>query len=141
MSDCLDKRRNGEKQKTKTKTLIPILEDTNYQRKPHSILMENNKLIARAYIMARFGMLQCAANFCTGYGGKDCRNCNVLDDESHRINSCPLWRTTNLYDSQQKIEFLAIHSCNIKDTMRVIEIILRMWDLGNGKNAMRLGST
>ena len=56
-SNCVDKRRNGDKQKTKTKTLIPILEDNQYERKPHQVIMENNKLVARAYIMGRFEML------------------------------------------------------------------------------------
>ena len=136
-SDCFDKGRNGEKQKTKTKTLIADLEDTNYDRKPHPLLMENNKLVARAYVMGRFGMLQCAANFSAGNGGKICKRCDVFDDECHRINSCPLWKKTNLSDSQEKIDFSLINSCNEKDVMRVLEIVLRMWDLGNGCNEMR----
>ena len=137
MNDCLSKGREGEKLKTKTKTLISNLENTQYERKPHPLLIENNKLIARAYIMGRFGMLQCAANFSAGNGGKNCKSCNVPDDECHRINGCPLWKTTNLYDSQEKIDFTAINSCHAKDVLRVIEIILRIWDLGNGRNAMR----
>ena len=137
INDCIDKRRNGDKQKTKTKTLIPILEDVQYERKPHPVLQENNILVARAYVMGRFGMLQCAANFSSGNGGKTCKTCCVIDDESHRINDCPLWKETNLYDSQEKIDFTLINSRDMKDTMRVIEIILRMWDLGNGRNSMR----
>ena len=46
MSDCIEKRRNGEKEKTKTKSLIPDLENEEYTRQPHSVLKENNKLIA-----------------------------------------------------------------------------------------------
>ena len=137
LSDCYDKRRNSEKEKTKTKTLIAHLEDPHYQRKPHPLLLENNKLIARAYMMGRFGMLQCAANFSMGNGGKDCSNCRVLDNESHRINVCPLWATINYSSSQENIDFSAIHSNTMKDVMRVIEVILRMWDLGNGNNSMR----
>ena len=137
LSDCYDKRRNSEKEKTKTKTLIAHLEDPHYQRKPHPLLLENNKLIARAYMMGRFGMLQCAANFSMGNGGKDCSNCRVLDNESHRINVCPLWAKTNYTSSQENVDFSAINSNTVKDVMRVIEVILRMWDLGNGNNSMR----
>ena len=138
-SECIDRRRNGEKQKTKTKSLIPILESEEYERKPHQVLNENNKLVARAYIMGRFGMLQCAANFSSGNGGKNCKTCKVLDDEAHRINVCPLWQETNLSDSQEKIDFSEMNSCNMNDIMRVITSVLRMWDLGNGRNEMRTG--
>ena len=136
-NDCIDKRRNGDKQKTKTKTLIPILEDPQNERKPHPVLLENNVLVARVYIMGRFAMLQCAANFSCGNGGKDCKMCSVLDDESHRINFCPLWKETNLFNSPEKIYFSAINSCDMKDIMRVIKVILRIWDLGSGRNSMR----
>ena len=137
ISDCIDRRRDGEKWKTKTKTIIQILENSEYERKPHSVLMENDKLIARDYIMGRFGMLQCAANFSCGNGGKNCKTCNVPDDEGHRINVCPVWKDFNLYNSQVKIDFSQINSSNMNDIMRVIRIILSMWDLGNGRNEMR----
>ena len=88
-------------------------------------------------MMGRFGMLQCAANFSMGNGGKDCSNCRVLDNESHRINVCPLWAKTNYTISQENVDFSAINSNTVKDVMRVIEVILRMWDLGNGNNSMR----
>ena len=82
--------------------------------------------------MGRFGMLQCAANFSTGNGGKDCKTCKALDDECHRINFCPLWKETNLSDSIEKIDFTAINSNDLSQIMSVVKVILNMWDLGNG---------
>ena len=82
-------------------------------------------------------MLQCAANISMGNDGKDCSNCGILDNECHRINVCPLWSKINLANTQETIDYSAIHSDNVKDVMRVVEIILRMWDLGNGNNSMR----
>ena len=126
---------------TKTKTIIPILEVSEYERKPHKVLIENDKLVARAYIMGRFGMLQCAANFSSGNGGKNCRVCKVPDDEGHRINECPLWKDINLSESHEKIDFAQINSFDMNYIMRVIRIILSMWDLGNGRNEMRTAPT
>ena len=74
---------------------------------------ENNELIARAYIMGRYGMLQCASNFSMGYGGKMCGQCNMIDDEDHRINFCKIWRDTNLADCTEKVNFRDLYSENM----------------------------
>ena len=87
--------------------------------------------------MGRFGMLQCAANFEKSYGGKTCRECKILDDEAHRINDCKLWEGCNLYRSDEKLNFDLIYSEKPKESLKVVERILLMWDLGNGKNTMR----
>ena len=101
-------------------------------------MSENNKLVARAYIMARYGMLQCAANFSCGYGTKTCRECDTIDDENHRINHCKLWYKNNLSLSVEKIDFTDVYSEDRNKSLKVIERVLMMWDLGNGKNAMRI---
>ena len=66
--------------KTKTERLIQILESEEYQRKPQPF-MKKDKLTVRAYILGQYGMLQCAANFSTGYGSKNCKTCNVIDND------------------------------------------------------------
>ena len=50
-----------------------------------------------------------------------------------------MWKDINLSNSQDKIDFSQINSFDKKDVMRVIRIILSMWDLGNGRNEMRTG--
>ena len=83
-------------------------------------------------------MLQYKANFSNGSKDKECSVCHLLDDENHRINDCILFKDINLYHSDSKINFVDIYSESITVALKVIEIVLRMWDLGNGKNAMRI---
>ena len=113
-----------------------MLEDPNYVRKPDAFMSCNNKLIARAYMMGRYGMLMCASNYSMIFGGKMCATCEVIDDKNHRVNYCILWSATNLYNSEEKIDFQSIYSNDGYESARVVQRILMMWDLGNGKNAM-----
>ena len=136
--DCLTKTRGEEKIKTKTKTIIPQLDASEFQRKPEYFMDENNKLIARAYIMGRYGMLQCASNFSMGYGGKICSQCDMIDDENHRINFCKVWKGTNLADCNDKVAFEDLYSGDILVSMPIAKKIIDLWDLGNGRNCMRI---
>ena len=86
--------------------------------------------------MGHYGMLQCAANFKMGYGGKNCEKCGVIDDEDHRINYCSKWGR-NLSKSTEKVDFQDIYSDDRCKSLKVVEKVLSLWDLGNGKNAMR----
>ena len=74
-----------------------------------------------------------------GYGSKLCKECVVTDDEDHRINHCKLWKDTNLSTSSVKLNFDDIYSDDRAKSLLVIERVLLMWDLGNGKNIMRRG--
>ena len=94
-------------------------------------------IVTRAVIMGRYGMLNCKANFSSGYGGKDCATCNKVDDENHRINECVEYRAINLYQMEEKINFNLIYSDRLEEVLKVVEIILKLWDLGFGKNTMR----
>jgi len=135
--DCYTKIRGQEREKTKTRNLIQILDDSSYQRGPSEFIKLNNVLLARAMIMGRYGMLQCAANFEKSYGGKNCKECGVLDDENHRINDCKTFKDINLYNEDNKIDYNLIYSENSEQCLKVVEYILILWDLGNGRNTMR----
>ena len=99
-------------------------------------MTKHGKLVVRAYIMGQFGILQCAANFSNGYGGKECKTCKIEDNESHRINDCPEWAHINLVNSDKSIDYELIHSENEDDSLRVVRQIISMWDLGNNRNSM-----
>ena len=88
--------------------------------------------------MARYGMLDCANNFASKYGGKMCKVCNETDDENHRINSCQEWKTTNFYTSQTKVDFNDIYSSDENTCLQILDVIASLWDLENGKNEMRV---
>ena len=136
--ECETKRRGETKTKTKTKFVDETLQGQNHQRVIDPFLNQYQSIIhARSLIMGRYGMLQCAQNFSNGYGSKLCSKCKVVDDESHRINWCDRWRSINLCDSETKLNYSDIFSDDIKKCMKVVETIISIWDLENGKNEMR----
>ena len=63
--------------------------------------------------------------------------CSVLDDENHRIKDCIEYKETNFYELGEKIDFSQIYSNNLANVIKVVEVILKLWDLGYGKNMMR----
>ena len=139
MEDCQNKQRGVLKEKTKTRTIIRKLECEEYKRNPSPLLCSLSCLMTRALIMGRYGMLQCRANYSCGSGVKLCNECGVDDNESHRINYCPKYRNVNCYDNMDKVDFDDIHSDDMDIVIPVIETILAVWDLQNGKNNMREG--
>ena len=83
-------------------------------------------------------MLKCANNFSHGSGGKLCKDCAVLDDENHRINYCKKWEGVNLYNVRDKTIFDDIYSKELDKCHAVINTVLSVWDLDNGKNDMHV---
>ena len=134
--DLFTKSRGEDKQKSKTRTILDHIDNPSFSRKPMEFL-NHSVLVGRAIIMGRYGMLECAANFENKYGGKQCRTCNVIDNESHRINSCKVYESINLCNSSESVDFEFIYSNETAKCMKVVERILMMWDLVNGKNVMR----
>ena len=84
--------------------------------------------------MGQFGMLDCANNFANKYGGKQCRQCGTIDDESHRINNCPVYASINLHNNDTKVNFDDIFCESDENVMHVVRSILSMWDLERGNN-------
>ena len=137
LEDCQTKQRGISREKTKTKTIIEIVERDNYRRNPSPLISRLSCLKTRALIMGRYGMLECKANFSCGFGSKICGECNVEDDESHRMNHCPKYRSINRYDESVKINFGDIYSDEMEIAGPVIEAVLSMWDLANSRNKMK----
>ena len=135
--ECQTKSRGESKQKTKTKYVIERLNE-DYRRGPDSFILRHTSILnAKALIMGRYGMLKCSNNFSYGHGTKICDRCTVIDDENHRINDCVKWEATNLVNSSQKITFEDIYLDDNERCLKVVDKILSMWDLENGKNEMR----
>ena len=138
LEECQTKTRGTVKCKTKTKTIFEKLQCNDYKRTPILILRHLNCIETRAFIMGRFGMLDCKANFSNGYGGKVCDQCGMDDNEEHRMNECVKYRGTNNCDDPVKIPFNDIYSDEIEKVKPVLMSILKIWDLTNGKNRMRI---
>ena len=136
LNECQTKVRGETKNKTKTKTILEKIQCKDYKRIPVSILTHLNCIESRALIMGRYGMLDCRANFSNGYGDKMCDLCGMIDDEKHRMNECEKYKGVNHCDDQHKISFDDIYHDDMERVKPVIDSILTMWDLKNGKNKM-----
>ena len=136
--ECETSSRGEAKKKTKTMFVLDKLDLPNYKRGPDSFILSHDYILyTRALIMGRYGMLKCTNNFSCGYGTKMCDTCNVLDDESHRINHCGKWQGANLHKNNSKIDYSEIFSDDTSKCLQIVKLILSLWDLENGKNEMR----
>ena len=124
-------------EKTKTKYMISKLQDPQYNRKEQRPSMKMSRLKTKAIIMARSGMLECAANYKNKYRTKSCGECSTTDNECHRINECKKYAGTNNYQSNQQFDYNLVYSDTTEDLVAAAETILNVWDLANGKNKMR----
>ena len=81
-------------------------------------------------------MLECGKNF-RGSMTETCKECQVLDDENHRLNECPNWRETNLLDRDREVEFCDIFSNDPTKLMHIISHIQSVWELSFGNGSMK----
>ena len=61
----------------------------------------------------------------------------VIDDGEHRINWCCKWESVNRYHNDVKVTFCDIYSDDMDKCLEVVNAILSIWDLANGKNDIR----
>ena len=94
--ECETKSRGETKQKTKTKFVMNKVNDCDFERKPDNFSKKN-------------------------HGTRNCDVCNVVDDESHRMNECIKWGGINLADKTEKISFNDIY---LDDYNRCLVVIL-----------------
>ena len=90
--------------------------------------------------MGRYGMLNCGNNFANKYGGKTCKDCNAIDNETHRMNDCKTYCAINRLNSMEKIAFDDIYASDVDKNLNVVQTILSVWDLENCRNEMRIPS-
>ena len=138
--ECQTRSRGTSRVKTKTKTIAEKLGDSDYKRVPLPMILKLPSIQTRALIMGRYGMLDCKSNYAMKYGGKMCLDCDMLDDEAHRINDCVKYRGVNRCDGGAKIDFEMIYSDVMSDAMTVVDAILTVWDLEYGKNSIKTGA-
>ena len=129
--------KNRTMERTKTKYLIARLQSDDYKRSKHGPSMELTRLQCKAIIMARSGMLDCAANYKNKYKTDKCKECKMKDDEAHRINECRIHSVTNNFHNDQKFDFNNVYSESAEDLKNAAKSILHIWDLANGKNIIR----
>ena len=132
--ECTKTKDNITTTKTKTKTIYDHITQ-GYERRPRPEIMKATKSETKTIILARYGMLECGQNF-SGTLDKQCKHCKCHDDESHRLNHCPKWRTSNLYDHQEKVDFNDIYSPDINVLRILIAHIQRIWNTNTANGTM-----
>ena len=80
-------------------------------------------------------MLECGKNFGGTIGGT-CSECNIYDDEEHRLNQCKKWKNINYLNSSEKIDFNEIHSDNVTTLRNVICKLQMVWNTKNAQGTM-----
>ena len=87
--------------------------------------------------MARCGMLECANKYSGKYGTKLCKDCKVIDDESHRLNTFKRWSNVNLYGRGYSINFESVFSEDKETLLQLSTCLKSVWNLEHGKNEMQ----
>ena len=133
--DCHKTENGTQVAKTKTKSIINDIFKHEYKREPNKELLNRTKHDAKTIIIARYGMLECGTNF-KGTMRESCSICNVLDDESHRLNFCKKYRTINFYECDEKVDFNEIYSTDQLILRKLLPKIEKVWNTRNANGSM-----
>ena len=136
LDDCYRTEGGKQIEKTKTKHIIEIIQNDTYERTPQHEILQCTKQETKTLIIARFGMLECGANF-KGTLREFCDTCKQTDDESHRLNYCPKFKELNRYDSTDKVDFANIFSNDINTLKQIIYEIERVWNVKTAHGTMK----
>ena len=118
--------------------IAKLLQNDNYlQNHYQNVIFDLPRHSVRTIIMARYGMLDCANNYKGKYGTKICTTCNVIDNESHRINDCRKWKDINLFGKDLVVNFDAVYSEDLNTLKQISNLLQSIWNLENNKNEMR----
>ena len=122
--------------KTKTASIVPIINTDTYKRQPQYNILKTTKRETRTIMLARYGLLQCGRNY-QGTSEKQCNLCSTVDDENHRLNFCPKWQSSNLFNAIEKVDFTDVYSddlCTIRNAIMHIE---KTWNTHDSNGSMR----
>ena len=106
-----------------------------YVRSPEQELLKSTRQETKTILIARYGMLECGKNF-KGSSNPNCSACHCTDDESHRMNYCRLWRSINLFDETNKLDFNLVYSHDINILRTIIPKIEQVWNTKNAHGTM-----
>ena len=135
LNDCHKTENNIKMRKTKTARIVDALEERTYVREPVPEILLCDKQETKTILIARFGMLECGKNFKNSMT-EQCKDCNVVDDENHRLNNCVTYRNLNLYDIHPKVNFIDIFSSDITVLRAVIGQIEKVWNVKTAHGSM-----
>ena len=123
---------------TKTKYIYEKLSSTTYQYRTEPVpeIAQKDRQRAKTIMIARSGMLECGRNF-KGTIPVICRECNVLDDENHRMNQCTMFGHGDDDISGRSTEFCNIFSEEENILNTAISQIEKVWELKYANGRMK----
>ena len=121
--------------KTKTVSIVPLLESDTYKREPIPEILLLSKYETKVLIISRFGMLECGKNF-RGTLPEQCITCNEIDTEEHRMNVCTKYININHFHDDKKLPFDTIFSSNVESLRAIIQKIEKVWNVSSGHGTM-----
>ena len=128
IKDDLHKVENGESVlKTKTKSIFDKISDPNYTRQIDHVITRMTKHDTKTLMIARYGMLDCGMNY-KGNKRPNCNQCNVPDNEQHRLDVCPEWDSIRINETDGDIVFEDIYKNDIESLRPVMKKINSIWN-------------
>ena len=137
IKDCYKEKDGQTMRKPKTASIVDHIEKPDYQRDSRQELLKCTKLETKTIIIARYGMLECGTNF---MGTKDVilKDCQVRDDEDHRLNHCLTYQSINNKHTGVLTNFNDVYSSDIYTLRAIIPQILKVWNLRNANGTMNI---
>ena len=136
LDSCVQRGMNEEKVKTKTAYIYHDIHTGTFNNEALPEIMTSNKVDTKTILLARCGMLECGKNF-KGTIPEFCRECGEVDDESHRLNRCVVWKHLNFSETTEVIDFDEIYGNDPEKLTSVIKSIQRVWELHHGNGSMK----
>ena len=67
---------------------------------------------------------------------KTCETCNCIDDEEHRLNTCPKWENNDCNLRDDKVPFIKVYSNDCSVLRDNLPHIQKLWDTKNAQLPM-----
>ena len=136
MDHCIEKTPHGDKIKTKTAYIYEKLKNSSYTFEPLPELLSSNKIETKTILLSRCGMLMCGVNFKATIPAV-CMECQVIDNEDHRLNHCHKWQDINFVNNDINANFLDVFSEDKQKLSTIVHSIQKVWELKLGNGSMK----
>ena len=134
LENCVEMNGDVAKVMTKTKHIHDALVNNKYNAEPVKYIIGTDKQRARTFFLSQNGMLECGKNR-KGTIPEICIDCQVPDDENHRLNSCKKWTRGN--DNGTRCDFRDVYSDNPDTVDGIIGEIEKIWETKYANGRMK----
>ena len=137
IDNCVSISNGIEKVHTKTRHIYQKLNNELYNAAPIKRIIVHDKQRARTVFMAQNGMLECGMNM-KGTIPETCSECNVPDNEQHRLVECRKWLDSNA-GNPVDINFCDIHNDDLDERIfdNLVKKIESIWETRYANGRMK----